>query len=155
MHICEKRSFFRRNSINRVSPEAKFSTTLSSFSFDLFLSLPFDLCFLFFLYVFVLPSIKVSGDKPVFVESVKAGGAAHKAGLMERDMIVKVSRSQKIFHVNFSHTHNNFYAANMAIVVYRYNILHANHHTEKRHNCMCGLLTVECTACDMAKCPRA
>ncbi|XP_055318825.1 uncharacterized protein LOC129576874 isoform X3 [Sitodiplosis mosellana] len=35
--------------------------------------------------------MKVSGDKPVFVESVKTGGAAHKAGLMERDMIVKVN----------------------------------------------------------------
>ncbi|XP_062698767.1 uncharacterized protein LOC109401184 isoform X2 [Aedes albopictus] len=35
--------------------------------------------------------MKVSGDKPVFVESVKPGGAAQKAGLMADDMILKVN----------------------------------------------------------------
>ncbi|XP_065085202.1 uncharacterized protein RhoGEF2 isoform X3 [Ochlerotatus camptorhynchus] len=35
--------------------------------------------------------MKVSGDKPVFVESVKPGGAAQKAGLMAEDMILKVN----------------------------------------------------------------
>lgn len=39
---------------------------------------------------FVCPFPKVSGDKPVFVESVKPGGAAQKAGLMAEDMILKV-----------------------------------------------------------------
>ncbi|KFB53866.1 AGAP010767-PA-like protein [Anopheles sinensis] len=34
--------------------------------------------------------MKVSGDKPVFVESVKPGGAARRAGLMPDDMILKV-----------------------------------------------------------------
>lgn len=33
---------------------------------------------------------KVSGDNPVYVESVKAGGASQKAGLHEGDMILKV-----------------------------------------------------------------
>lgn len=35
--------------------------------------------------------MKVSGDKPVFVESVKPNGAAHKAGLVASDMILEVS----------------------------------------------------------------
>ncbi|XP_037917502.1 uncharacterized protein LOC119655610 isoform X4 [Hermetia illucens] len=35
--------------------------------------------------------MKVSGDNPVFVESVKAGGAAQKAGLIAGDMILKVN----------------------------------------------------------------
>ncbi|XP_061516056.1 uncharacterized protein LOC1278895 isoform X2 [Anopheles gambiae] len=35
--------------------------------------------------------MKVSGDKPVFVESVKPGGAARRAGLMPDDMILKVN----------------------------------------------------------------
>ncbi|XP_055625243.1 uncharacterized protein LOC129767952 isoform X2 [Toxorhynchites rutilus septentrionalis] len=35
--------------------------------------------------------MKVSGDKPVFVESVKPGGAAQKAGLLAEDMILKVN----------------------------------------------------------------
>lgn len=35
--------------------------------------------------------MKVSGDKPVFVESVKPGGAAQKAGLLADDMILKVN----------------------------------------------------------------
>ncbi|XP_055384801.1 uncharacterized protein LOC129614289 [Condylostylus longicornis] len=43
--------------------------------------------------------MKVSGDNPVFVESVKTGGAAQKAGLMANDMILKVNgvevRTQK------------------------------------------------------------
>lgn len=34
---------------------------------------------------------QVSGDNPVYVESVKPGGAAQKAGLMEGDMILKVN----------------------------------------------------------------
>lgn len=34
--------------------------------------------------------VQVSGDNPVYVESVKAGGAAQKAGLVEGDMILKV-----------------------------------------------------------------
>lgn len=33
---------------------------------------------------------KVSGDNPVYVESVKPGGAAQKAGLIAGDMISKV-----------------------------------------------------------------
>uniref|UniRef100_A0A182LRF7 PDZ domain-containing protein n=1 Tax=Anopheles culicifacies TaxID=139723 RepID=A0A182LRF7_9DIPT len=36
--------------------------------------------------------MKVSGDKPVFVESVKPGGAARRAGLMPDDMILKVKQ---------------------------------------------------------------
>lgn len=32
----------------------------------------------------------MSGDNPVYVESVKQGGAAQKAGLLEGDMILKV-----------------------------------------------------------------
>lgn len=35
--------------------------------------------------------MKVSGDNPVFVESVKPGQAAHKAGLLSGDMILKVN----------------------------------------------------------------
>lgn len=35
--------------------------------------------------------MKVSGDKPVFVESVKPNGAAQKAGLVAGDMILKVN----------------------------------------------------------------
>ncbi|XP_053684718.1 rho guanine nucleotide exchange factor 11 isoform X2 [Sabethes cyaneus] len=35
--------------------------------------------------------MKVSGDKPVFVESVKPGGPAQKAGLIAEDMILKVN----------------------------------------------------------------
>uniref|UniRef100_A0A453YJZ9 Guanine nucleotide exchange factor n=1 Tax=Anopheles arabiensis TaxID=7173 RepID=A0A453YJZ9_ANOAR len=35
--------------------------------------------------------MKVSGDKPVFVDSVKPGGAARRAGLMPDDMILKVN----------------------------------------------------------------
>ena len=38
--------------------------------------------------------MKVSGDNPVFVESVKVGGAAQKAGLFAGDMILKVNGSQ-------------------------------------------------------------
>lgn len=34
--------------------------------------------------------LKVSGDNPVFVESVKPGGAAQIAGLVAGDMILKV-----------------------------------------------------------------
>jgi len=34
--------------------------------------------------------MKVSGDNPVYVESVKPGGAAQKAGLVAGDMILKV-----------------------------------------------------------------
>lgn len=36
----------------------------------------------------------MSGDNPVYVESVKPGGAAHKAGLMEGDMILKVGEKK-------------------------------------------------------------
>lgn len=35
--------------------------------------------------------MKVSGDNPVYVESVKHGGAAQKAGLVAGDMILKVN----------------------------------------------------------------
>lgn len=35
-------------------------------------------------------AFQVSGDKPVFVESVKPNGAAHKAGLIASDMILEV-----------------------------------------------------------------
>lgn len=35
--------------------------------------------------------MKVSGDNPVFVESVKPNQAAHKAGLLAGDMILKVN----------------------------------------------------------------
>ena len=35
-------------------------------------------------------SLQVSGDNPVFVESVKPGGAAQIAGLVAGDMILKV-----------------------------------------------------------------
>lgn len=35
--------------------------------------------------------MKVSGDNPVFVESVKQDGAAMKAGLTRGDMILKVN----------------------------------------------------------------
>lgn len=35
--------------------------------------------------------MKVSGDNPVFVEHVKPGQAAHKAGLLAGDMILKVN----------------------------------------------------------------
>lgn len=35
--------------------------------------------------------MKVSGDNPVFVESVKPGQAAHNAGLLAGDMILKVN----------------------------------------------------------------
>lgn len=45
-------------------------------------------------FLFSKTKIKVSGDKPVFVESVKPGGAAQKAGLMAEDMILKVSKSE-------------------------------------------------------------
>lgn len=38
--------------------------------------------------------MKVSGDNPVFVESVKPGQAAHKAGLLSGDMILKVNGTQ-------------------------------------------------------------
>lgn len=38
--------------------------------------------------------MKVSGDNPVFVESVKANGAAQKAGLFAGDMILKVNGAQ-------------------------------------------------------------
>uniref|UniRef100_A0A182YIV9 PDZ domain-containing protein n=1 Tax=Anopheles stephensi TaxID=30069 RepID=A0A182YIV9_ANOST len=40
--------------------------------------------------------MKVSGDKPVFVESVKPGGAARRAGLMPDDMILKVMRGGSV-----------------------------------------------------------
>lgn len=36
----------------------------------------------------------MSGDNPVFVESVKPGGAAQIAGLVAGDMILKVSYTQ-------------------------------------------------------------
>lgn len=42
--------------------------------------------------------MKVSGDNPVFVESVKPGLAAQKAGLMAGDMILKVNGQ----HVRYS-----------------------------------------------------
>lgn len=42
-------------------------------------------CIVFFV------KLKVSGDQPVYVESVKIGGAAQKAGLVAGDMILKVS----------------------------------------------------------------
>ncbi|OXU22551.1 hypothetical protein TSAR_007406 [Trichomalopsis sarcophagae] len=35
--------------------------------------------------------MKVSGDKPVYVQSVKEGGAAERAGLHAGDEIIKVS----------------------------------------------------------------
>ncbi|KAL9914982.1 rho guanine nucleotide exchange factor 2 isoform 2-T9 [Glossina fuscipes fuscipes] len=38
--------------------------------------------------------MKVSGDNPVFVESVKPGGAAHIAGLVAGDMILKVNGTE-------------------------------------------------------------
>lgn len=38
---------------------------------------------------------QVSGDKPVFVESVKPNGAAYKAGLVAGDMILEVSEQQQ------------------------------------------------------------
>jgi len=34
--------------------------------------------------------LQVSGDNPVYVESVKPGGAAQIAGLVANDMILKV-----------------------------------------------------------------
>ncbi|XP_037025462.1 rho guanine nucleotide exchange factor 11 isoform X3 [Bradysia coprophila] len=46
--------------------------------------------------------MKVSGDNPVYVESVKAGGASQKAGLHEGDMILKVNGT----NVRYS-THTN------------------------------------------------
>ncbi|KAJ6633145.1 Rho guanine nucleotide exchange factor 12 [Pseudolycoriella hygida] len=46
--------------------------------------------------------MKVSGDNPVYVESVKAGGASQKAGLLEGDMILKVNGT----NVRYS-THTN------------------------------------------------
>lgn len=49
------------------------------------------------LCLYVNESIKtqVSGDNPVYVESVKPGGAAQKAGLLEGDMILKVTNINK------------------------------------------------------------
>uniref|UniRef100_A0A182P9U4 Uncharacterized protein n=1 Tax=Anopheles epiroticus TaxID=199890 RepID=A0A182P9U4_9DIPT len=46
--------------------------------------------------------MKVSGDKPVFVESVKPGGAARRAGLMADDMILKVNGTsvRSLTHTN-------------------------------------------------------
>ena len=44
---------------------------------------------------------KVSGDTPVYVESVKAGGAAQKAGLVAGDMIVKVNIKLTFFSFFF------------------------------------------------------
>ncbi|XP_058065782.1 uncharacterized protein LOC131215411 [Anopheles bellator] len=46
--------------------------------------------------------MKVSGDKPVFVESVKPGGAARRAGLMPDDMILKVNGTsvRALTHIN-------------------------------------------------------
>lgn len=41
--------------------------------------------------IVVNPLLQVSGDKPVFVDSVKPNGAAHKAGLVASDMILEVS----------------------------------------------------------------
>lgn len=35
--------------------------------------------------------MKVSGENPVFVDSVKDGGAAHRAGLNSSDMILRVN----------------------------------------------------------------
>lgn len=35
--------------------------------------------------------MKVSGENPVFVDSVKDGGAAHRAGLNSADMILRVN----------------------------------------------------------------
>lgn len=37
----------------------------------------------------------MSGDNPVFVESVKPGGAAQIAGLVAGDMILKVSTVER------------------------------------------------------------
>lgn len=36
----------------------------------------------------------MSGDNPVYVESVKPGGPAQKAGLLEGDMILKVTTNK-------------------------------------------------------------
>lgn len=47
----------------------------------------------------------MSGDNPVYVESVKPGGAAQKAGLLEGDMILKVGGTnvRSSTHVNVVH----------------------------------------------------
>lgn len=42
--------------------------------------------------------MKVSGENPVYVDSVKDGGAAHRAGLHAADMILRVNG----IHVRFS-----------------------------------------------------
>lgn len=42
--------------------------------------------------------MKVSGENPVYVDSVKDGGAAHRAGLHAADMILRVNS----IHVRFS-----------------------------------------------------
>lgn len=44
-----------------------------------------------YFYIY-LNHLQVSGDNPVFVESVKPGGAAEIAGLVAGDMILRVSR---------------------------------------------------------------
>lgn len=57
--------------------------------------------------VSLLLYFQVSGDNPVYVESVKPGGAAQKAGLMEGDMILKVNDKQTpniFFHKTHTHT---------------------------------------------------
>lgn len=41
--------------------------------------------------------MKVSGENPVFVDSVKEGGAAHRAGLHAADMILRVNRNNVRF----------------------------------------------------------
>lgn len=41
--------------------------------------------------------MKVSGENPVFVDSVKEGGAAHRAGLNAADMILRVNRNNVRF----------------------------------------------------------
>uniref|UniRef100_A0A1A9ZWU5 PDZ domain-containing protein n=1 Tax=Glossina pallidipes TaxID=7398 RepID=A0A1A9ZWU5_GLOPL len=45
-------------------------------------------------HVYFSQQVNVSGDNPVFVESVKPGGAAHIAGLVAGDMILKVNGTE-------------------------------------------------------------
>ncbi|XP_011688869.1 PREDICTED: rho guanine nucleotide exchange factor 12-like [Wasmannia auropunctata] len=40
--------------------------------------------------------MKVSGDNPVYVQSVKEGGAAARAGLHAGDKIIKVNNDNKV-----------------------------------------------------------
>lgn len=57
--------------------------------------------------------LQVSGDNPVFVESVKPGGAAQIAGLVAGDMILKV-RTKHIITLLINTSIKNYYIMNIS-----------------------------------------